>query len=114
MPFVSEHKGNFGVNVHYWKCINTNLNTFVSGRRSREGGDTRDDLPAYALPNLSALGKDFFKTMEIQGTVLTCRTRIIAILGLFRYRKTSPVREGLFSWIKLSVLAHRTNYHFIY
>ena len=66
---MSEHKGNFGVNVHYWKCINTNLNTFVSGRRSGEGGDTRDDLPAYALPNLSALGKDFFKTMEIQGTV---------------------------------------------
>jgi len=69
LPFVAEHKGNFGVNVHYWKYINTNLSTFVSGRRSREEGDTRDDLPAYALLNLSVLVKDFFKTMEIQGTV---------------------------------------------
>jgi iron complex outermembrane receptor protein len=69
LPFVARHKGNFGVNVHYWKYINTNMSTFVSGRRSREEGDTRDDLPAYALLNFSVLGKDFFKTMEIQGTV---------------------------------------------
>ncbi|NUO08495.1 MAG: TonB-dependent receptor [Candidatus Brocadia sp.] len=69
LPFVAEHKGNFGVNVRYWKYINTNLNTFVSGRRSREAGDTRDDLPAYALLNLSVIAKEFFKTMEVQGTV---------------------------------------------
>ena len=68
-PFVAQHYGNFGVNVHYWKFINTNLSTFVSGRHSREEGDNRDDLPAYALPNLSVIGKEFFKTMEIQGTV---------------------------------------------
>ena len=69
LPFVARHKGNFGVNVHYWKYINTNLSAFVSGRRSREEDDTRDDLPAYALLNLSVIGKEFFKTMEIQGTV---------------------------------------------
>lgn len=69
LPFVAQHKGNFGVNVHYWKYINTNLNTFISGSRSREVGDTRDDLPSYALLNLSVIGKEFFKTMEIQGTV---------------------------------------------
>ena len=69
LPFVAEHKGNFGVNVHYWKYINTNLSTFVSGKRSREEGDTRDDLPAYALLNLSVIGKEFFKTMEVYGTV---------------------------------------------
>ncbi len=69
MPFVAQHKGNFGVNVHYWKYINTNLNTFISGPRSREVGDTRDDTPSYTLLNLSVIGKEFFKTMEIQGTV---------------------------------------------
>lgn len=69
LPFTAKHKGNFGVNVHYWKYINTNLSTFVSGRRTREEGDTRDDLPAYALLNLSVIGKEFFKTMEVQGTV---------------------------------------------
>lgn len=72
LPFVAQHKGNFGINVHYWKYINTNLSTFVSGRRSRDRTDereTRDDLPAYALLNLSIIGKEFFKTMEVQGTV---------------------------------------------
>ena len=72
LPFVAQHTGNFGVNVHYWKYINTNLSTFVSGRRSRDKTDereTRDDLPAYALFNLSIIGKEFFKTMEVQGTV---------------------------------------------
>lgn len=69
MPFVAQHFGNFGVNAHYWKYINTNLSTFLSGRRSREEDDTRNDLPAYTLLNLSVIGKEFFKTMEIQGTV---------------------------------------------
>ncbi len=69
LPFVANQKGNFGVNAHYWKYINTNLSTFVSGRRSREEGDARDDLPAYALLNLSVIGKEFFKTMEVYGTV---------------------------------------------
>ncbi|MEK7700026.1 MAG: TonB-dependent receptor [Planctomycetota bacterium] len=69
LPSVAQHKGNFGVNVHYWKYINTNLSTFISGRRSRDEGDARDDRPAYALLNLSVIGKEFFKTMEVQGTV---------------------------------------------
>ena len=69
LPSVANHKGNFGVNVHYWKYINTNLSTFVSGRRSRGEDDSRDDLPAYALLNLSLIGKEFFKTMEVYGTV---------------------------------------------
>lgn len=69
LPFVAQHYGNFGVNIHYWKYINTNLSTFVSGSRSREEGDDRDDLPAYALLNLSIIAKEFFKTMEVQGTV---------------------------------------------
>ncbi len=69
LPFVAKHKGNFGVNVHYWKYLNTNLSAFVSGPRSREEDDTRSDLPAYTLLNLSVIGKEFFKTMEVYGTV---------------------------------------------
>jgi len=69
LPGVTQHHGNFGVNVHYRKYINTNPNTFVSGRRDREATDTRGDLPGYALLNLSVIGKEFFKTMEIQGMV---------------------------------------------
>jgi iron complex outermembrane receptor protein len=69
LPFVAKHKGNFGVNVQPWKYINTNISTFVSGSRTREVDDRRDDLPAYALVNLSLIGKGFFRTMEVQGTV---------------------------------------------
>ncbi len=70
LPFVAQHKGNFGVNAQYWKYVNTHLSTFVSGTRSREDDDGRGNLPAYALLNLSVIGKDFFNTMEIQGSVL--------------------------------------------
>ncbi|MBI2470657.1 MAG: TonB-dependent receptor [Planctomycetes bacterium] len=69
LPFVTKHKGNFGVNAHCLKYINTNLSAFVSGRRYREEGDDRGDSPAYALLNLSVIGKEFFKTMEVYGTV---------------------------------------------
>jgi iron complex outermembrane receptor protein len=69
MPSIAKHKGNFGVNVQYPKYINTNLSGFVSAKRYRDTGDARDDMPAYALFNLSVIGKEFFKTLEIQGTV---------------------------------------------
>ena len=69
MPFTAKNKGNFGVNVNYWKYINTNLNAFFSGKRTREGDDTRDELPSFTLFNLSVIAKEFCKTMEIQGTV---------------------------------------------
>ena len=55
--------------MHYWKYLNTNISSFISGKRSREEGDGRNDLPAYSLLNLSVIGKEFFKTMEVQGTV---------------------------------------------
>ena len=97
LPFVAKHKGNFGVNVRYWKYINTNMSTFVSGRRSREEDDTRDDLPAYALLNLSVIGKEFFKTMEVYGTVYNLLNKDYGDpLGQLPYRKTFPGREGRF------------------
>jgi iron complex outermembrane receptor protein len=69
LPFVTQHKGNFGVNTQYWKYVNTNLSTFISGTRPREDDDGRNDLPAYALLNLSIIGKEFCNTMEIQGSI---------------------------------------------
>ncbi len=58
LPFVAQHKGNSGVNVHYRGYINTNLSAFVSGRRFGEDGDLRDNPPAYALLNLSVITFD--------------------------------------------------------
>ena len=69
LPSVAQHKGNIGINTQYWKYVNTNLGAFVSGTRSREASDSRDDMPAFALLNFSIIGKEFFKTMEVQGSV---------------------------------------------
>ena len=69
LPYIANHKGNLGVNWRSWEYINTNLSAFVSGRRTREEYDSRNELPAYMLLNLSVIGKEFFKTMEVQGTV---------------------------------------------
>lgn len=68
---VAQHTGNFGVNVRCWKYINTNLSAFFSGKRSRDDDplEDRDDLSSFALLNLSVIAKEFFKTMEVQGTV---------------------------------------------
>lgn len=91
LPSVAQRKGNFGVNVHCWKYINTNLSSFISGTRSREDDDPRDDLPAYALLNLSIIAKEFFKTMVVQGTVFNLLDMdYSAPRGLWLYRTTSP------------------------
>ncbi len=68
LPFTPEHKANFGVNVGLWKYANANLNTFISGSRSRENGDTRGNLPSYALVNLTLIGKNFINNFEIRGS----------------------------------------------
>ena len=69
MAFVPVHKANFGVNVGFWKYANANLNTFVSGPRPREDGDTRRDLPSYTLSNFTLIGKNFINNFEVRGSV---------------------------------------------
>ncbi len=69
LPFVAKHKGNIGINIEPWKYINANLNAFISGRRTREPDDLLDKMPSYAVINLSVIAKEFFKELEIQGTV---------------------------------------------
>lgn len=69
LPFVPIHKANFGLNIGLCKYTNAHLNTFISGRRPREHGDTRSDLPSYALVNLTLIGKNFMDNFEIRGSV---------------------------------------------
>ncbi|MBM4054257.1 MAG: TonB-dependent receptor [Planctomycetes bacterium] len=69
LPFVAKHKGNIGINAQPCKYVNTNLSAFFSGKRYREEDDSRDDMSSYALVNLSVIGKEFFRTMNVQGTV---------------------------------------------
>jgi len=69
LGFVPIHKANIGVNVGFWKYANANVNTFISGPRPREDGDTRRDLPSYTLTNLTLIGKNFIDNFEIRGSV---------------------------------------------
>lgn len=69
LPDVPVHKANLGVNVGFWKYANANVNTFISGPRPREYGDTRRDMPSYALVNLTLIGRKFMDNFEIKGSV---------------------------------------------
>jgi outer membrane receptor for ferrienterochelin and colicins len=69
LPDVPVHKANLGMNVGFWKYANANVNTFISGPRPREDGDTRRDLPSYALVNLTLIGRNFMDNFEFRGSV---------------------------------------------
>ncbi len=69
LPYVPVHKANLGINVGFWKYVNAHLHTFISGRRPREDGDDRRDLPSYAVANLTLIGKNFVDNFEIRGSV---------------------------------------------
>ena len=69
LAFVPVHKANFGMNVGLWKYANANMNTFISGPRPREDGDTRRDMPSYTLTNLTIIGKNFIDNFEIKGSI---------------------------------------------
>ena len=101
LPFVAKHHGNFGININYPKYINTNLYTYITGKRSRESDDTRDDLPGFALLNLSVTGKKFFKTMEVQGTVFNLLDKDYSDPG-FSFMPEDIPRPGRTFFIGLS------------
>ncbi|MEE8190890.1 MAG: TonB-dependent receptor, partial [Candidatus Scalindua sediminis] len=69
LPSVPVHKANLGVNVGFWKYANAHLNTVISGPRPREDGDTRADLPSYALVNLTFIGRNFTDNFEIRSSI---------------------------------------------
>ncbi len=69
LAFVPVHKANFGINLGFCKYANANMNTFVSGPRPREDGDTRRDLPSYTLSNFTVIGKNFIDNLEIKGSI---------------------------------------------
>ena len=69
LAFVPVHKANLGINLGFWKYANANMNTFVSGPRTREDGDTRRDLPSYTLSNFTLIGKNFIDNFEIRGSI---------------------------------------------
>jgi iron complex outermembrane receptor protein len=69
LPDVPVHNSNIGINAGLCEYANANLTTFLSGPRPREDGDTRRDIPAQALVNLTLIGKNFVDNFEVRGSV---------------------------------------------
>ena len=69
LPDVPVHNGNIGINAGFCKYTNANLTTHISGPRPREDGDTRRDIPAQALVNMTLIGKNFIDNFEVRGSV---------------------------------------------
>jgi len=62
LPDVPVHNGNIGINAGFWE--NANLTT-----RPREDGDTRRDIPAQALANLTLIEKNIVDNFEVLESV---------------------------------------------
>ncbi|MDR4497359.1 MAG: TonB-dependent receptor [Candidatus Scalindua sp.] len=73
---VPIHKANFGINIGFWKYVNANLHTFISGPRPRQSGpiptidgDTRADLPSHTVVDLTLVGKNFIDNFEVRTSI---------------------------------------------
>ncbi len=69
LPDVPSHRANAGINLAPWRHLNANINISWTGKRPRAEGDTRDDLSSQRLVDLTLIAKNFFKTLEIRGSV---------------------------------------------
>ncbi|MBI5665339.1 MAG: TonB-dependent receptor [Nitrospirae bacterium] len=69
LPYVPLHRATGSVNYGLTKYLNARTDILWTGERSRPAGDKRDDVAAYTTVDLALTLKNFYKTMEIQGTV---------------------------------------------
>lgn len=66
---VPELRGNAIINFGLTKHLNVNTHLLYSGKRHRAEDDGRDELPAYALVDLTLILKEFMGTMEVKASV---------------------------------------------
>ncbi|MEW6602998.1 MAG: TonB-dependent receptor, partial [Nitrospirota bacterium] len=69
LPYVPIHRASGSLNHGLTKYLNIHTDVLWTGERSRPAGDTRDDIAAYTTVDLALTLKNFYKTLEIQGTV---------------------------------------------
>ncbi len=69
LPDVAKWKVNGGLNYGLFKYLNANANVSWIAERPRAEGDPRDDLSSYTLVDLTLIAKEFYKNMEIRGSV---------------------------------------------
>jgi outer membrane cobalamin receptor len=69
LPYVAEWMGNMGYNHEFFGKLNTNVNVYWIGERTRAAGDTRDKAPSATLVDLTLILKNFYKRLEVKGSV---------------------------------------------
>ena len=69
LPYVPLHRALGSLNYGLTKYLNIHTDVLWTGERSRPAGDTRDDVSSYTTVDLALTLKNFYKTLEIQGTV---------------------------------------------
>lgn len=66
---IPMHRGNVGVDIRLSEYIYFNTNVLVMGDRPRAPTDSRDDAAGYQLVDVTVIGKNFYKTLELRATV---------------------------------------------
>lgn len=66
VPFTAMHRGNIGVNIAITPYINLNANLNLVGKRPRESGDPRSDLPSYSLLDTTLLISNHTKDTSLR------------------------------------------------
>ncbi len=68
LPHVARWKANAGLNYPLSRYLNANMGVSWTGTRERTEGDTRDDLSAMTLVDLTLIASGFWKNLEIRGS----------------------------------------------
>lgn len=69
LPYVPSHRATGSINYAPIKYVNLHTDLLWTGPRPRVAADTRSEMPSYATVDLAVTLKNFYRTLEIQGTV---------------------------------------------
>lgn len=69
LPNVPYHRAALSLNWGITKYLNAHTDILWTGERPRVSGDARGDMPSYTTVDLSLIARNFYKGLEIQGTV---------------------------------------------
>jgi iron complex outermembrane receptor protein len=69
LPYVPEHRASGSISYAPVKYVNLHTDVLWTGPRPRDKGDSRPEMPDYTTVDLAVTFRNFFKTLEIQGTV---------------------------------------------
>ena len=69
LPDVPAHLANLGLTAQFGKYVSVTPALNIRGSRPRAAADPRRDVPAYALMNVTLIAKNFWRTLELSGTI---------------------------------------------